>query len=61
MYPKAYRWVAEMEEIAAFAPADPAAAQIYRGLARLYQRLATTAAEDERTRLSAFCKKAAQR
>ena len=61
MYPKAYRWVAEMEEIAAFAAADPAAAQIYQGLARLYQRLATAAAEGERTQLSDFCKKAGPR
>jgi L-threonate 2-dehydrogenase len=61
MYPKAYRWVAEMEEIAAFAAADSAAPQIYQGLARLYQRLATAAAEGERTQLGAFCKKAAQR
>jgi len=61
MYPKAHRWVAEMEEIAAFAAADPAAAQIYQGLARLYQRLATAAAEGERTQLSDFCKKAGPR
>ena len=59
MYPKAYRWVAEMEEIAAFAAADGAAPQIYQGLARLYQRLATAAAEGERAQLSDFCKKAA--
>jgi F0F1-type ATP synthase membrane subunit c/vacuolar-type H+-ATPase subunit K len=61
MYPKAYRWVAEMEEIAVFAAADPAAAQIYQGLARLYQRLADRAAEGERAQLSAFCAKAAPR
>jgi 3-hydroxyisobutyrate dehydrogenase-like beta-hydroxyacid dehydrogenase len=60
MYPKAYRWVAEMEEIAAFA-ADTAAPQIYQGLARLYERLATAAAESERTQLSEFCKKANDR
>ncbi|MGO8866494.1 MAG: DUF1932 domain-containing protein [Alphaproteobacteria bacterium] len=40
MYPKAYRWVAEMEEIAAYLEADPAGAEIYRGAARLYERLA---------------------
>ena len=40
MYPKAYRWVAEMEEIAAFAGEDAAAQQIYQGIARLYERLA---------------------
>lgn len=61
MYPKAYRWVAEMEEIAAFAAADPAATQIYHGLARLYQRLADRAAEGERTQLSDFCRNAGGR
>jgi hypothetical protein len=40
MFPKAYRWVAEMEEIAAFAGADAATQQIYQGMAALYQRLA---------------------
>jgi L-threonate 2-dehydrogenase len=59
LYPKAYRWVAEMEEIAAFTGDDAAAAQhIYRGLARLYQRLAEAAAESERAQLSEFCRKA---
>ncbi|HKW52736.1 MAG TPA: DUF1932 domain-containing protein, partial [Stellaceae bacterium] len=59
MFPKAYRWVAEMEEIADFAAADSAARQIYQGLARLYERLATAAAEGERAQLSEFCKTAA--
>jgi len=40
MYGKAYRWVAEMEEIARFAGEDPAAAAIYDGIAQLYERLA---------------------
>ncbi len=40
MFPKAYRWVAEMEEIAEFAADDPATQQIYQGIARLYERLA---------------------
>jgi putative dehydrogenase len=40
MYQKAYRWVAEMEEIADFLRDDPAAAEIFRGAARLYERLA---------------------
>jgi len=44
MYGKAYRWVAEMEEIARFAEADPGAAEIYQGAARLYERLAADAA-----------------
>jgi len=41
MFPKAYRWVAEMSEIAAFArPADDPAAAIFEGASRLYERLA---------------------
>jgi len=40
MYSKAYRWVAEMEEIAEFLGDDPAAAAMFQGLARLYKRLA---------------------
>lgn len=40
MAPKAYRWVAEMEQIAEFAGEDAAAREIYRGIARLYERLA---------------------
>jgi 3-hydroxyisobutyrate dehydrogenase-like beta-hydroxyacid dehydrogenase len=37
---KAYRWVAEMEEIAAFNAADPAAAALFTAAARLYERIA---------------------
>jgi len=40
MYPKAYRWVAEMEEIAKFLAADPGASQILAGAARLYADIA---------------------
>jgi 3-hydroxyisobutyrate dehydrogenase-like beta-hydroxyacid dehydrogenase len=40
MYPKAYRWVAEMEEIAAFLEEDEASAAIYHGLAALFDRVA---------------------
>src|SRR5258708_35386767 len=55
MYPKAYRWVAEMEEIAAFSGGDLAAQQIYRGLARLYERLAEGGgAEDEPGQVGGF-------
>jgi 3-hydroxyisobutyrate dehydrogenase-like beta-hydroxyacid dehydrogenase len=40
MYPEAYRWVAEMEQIAAFI-ADPAAGStIYEGAARLFDAIA---------------------
>jgi hypothetical protein len=41
MYPKAYRWVAEMREIATFLSEDKAAAMIFEGAAQLYDRLAT--------------------
>jgi 3-hydroxyisobutyrate dehydrogenase-like beta-hydroxyacid dehydrogenase len=40
MPPKAYRWVAEMEEIAAFIGDDFAEHRIYEGAAGLYARLA---------------------
>ena len=40
MYQKAYRWVAEMEEIAEFLEDDPAAEDMFRGAADLYERLA---------------------
>lgn len=40
MYPKAYRWVAEMEEIAAFSHDDPGTEATYRGFARFYEDVA---------------------
>ena len=40
MYPKAYRWVAEMEEIAKFLEAYPGASQMLAGAARLYEQVA---------------------
>src|SRR3954469_11129663 len=40
MPPKAYRWVAEMEEIAQFQEDDPAAREIYLGIARFYEQIA---------------------
>ena len=40
MFPKAYRFVAEMEEIADFVGEDAAARQMYQGYAELYERLA---------------------
>ncbi len=43
-FPKAHRWVAEMEEIAEFASEDPAAQQIFLGIAQLYARLAADVA-----------------
>jgi 3-hydroxyisobutyrate dehydrogenase-like beta-hydroxyacid dehydrogenase len=40
MPPKAYRWVAEMHEIAGFVDADPAAHELYEGAAHFYERIA---------------------
>ena len=40
MYSKAYRWVAEMEEIAGFVGEDDAGHQIFAGAATLYDRIA---------------------
>ena len=40
MYPKAYRWVAEMQEIADFLGEDDPAATIFRGMADVFSRLA---------------------
>lgn len=40
MYPKAYRWIAEMEEIGEYLGAEtPGARDIYHGMARLYADL----------------------
>ncbi len=62
MFPKAYRWVAEMEEIAAFLEGDAAAPSIYRAIARLYARLADRpAADGELARLAEFCRAAAEK
>jgi 3-hydroxyisobutyrate dehydrogenase-like beta-hydroxyacid dehydrogenase len=43
MIPKAYRWVAEMQEIAGFLGADHPASQIYQGFARWFAHLADDA------------------
>ena len=44
MFDKAYRWVAEMEEISAFLGHNPAA-PIYQGAARLYEAIAADMAQ----------------
>jgi len=47
MLPKAYRWVAEMEEIASFlGEHDPAGAEMFRGMAALYRRIAGDVSDD---------------
>ena len=59
MPPKAYRWVAEMEEIAQFQGDDPAARDIYHGIAHLYEQIAAAVAEpkpgDAIAQLKDFC------
>jgi 3-hydroxyisobutyrate dehydrogenase-like beta-hydroxyacid dehydrogenase len=57
MYPKAYRWVAEMEEISAFAGADPAAGALFKAAAQFYERIAADVDGDghETAALTAFC------
>ena len=61
MYPKAYRWVAEMEEIAKFLAAEPGASQMLAGAARLYDQIARDFAERQPdgavTTIEAFLKR----
>lgn len=61
LFPKAYRWVAEMEEIADFLAGDIPAQHLYRAMAQLYERLAAGAATPETGEpavVAAFAKKA---
>ena len=48
MFPKAYRWVAEMEEIAGFVGEDPCANKAFHAFAELYERLARDDAGERR-------------
>lgn len=59
MFPKAYRWVAEMEEIAGFTGSD-AEREMYEAIATLYERLAQdqAGAKDEISALAGFFQKA---
>jgi 3-hydroxyisobutyrate dehydrogenase-like beta-hydroxyacid dehydrogenase len=64
MYPKAYRWVAEMQEIGAFLGDDPSAPAIYEGMARFYERIAELRSDGdgedgELAELKRFCEQAA--
>jgi len=47
MYDKAYRWVGEMQEISDFLDANAPSAEMYRGIARLYDFLAAAEADDQ--------------
>ena len=59
MPPKAYRWVAEMQEIADFVADDPAARALYSGAAQFYQQIAQDFAGEKKDvdALAAFLKK----
>jgi putative dehydrogenase len=59
MPPKAYRWVAEMEEIAEFVGDDPAARGLYTGAARFYEQIAHDFAGEKKdvNTLAKFLKK----
>ena len=50
MFPKAYRWVAEMEEIAAFVEEDHAAQAMFLAIAQLYERMAAGASNEATAR-----------
>jgi hypothetical protein len=60
-FPKAYRWVAEMEEIAAFLGEGSPEAEMFHGISRLYDHLAqgfghtSQAGEADIAALLAFC------
>jgi len=45
---KAYRWVAEMQEIAGFVGGDSAARELYDGAAQFYERMAQDFATDQK-------------
>src|SRR5271166_2960491 len=47
MPPKAYRWVAEMHEIADFVSEDPSAHELYVGAAHFYEQIASDFAADK--------------
>jgi 3-hydroxyisobutyrate dehydrogenase-like beta-hydroxyacid dehydrogenase len=59
MHDKAHRWVAEMEEIAAFVGKDQPGAGFYESAARLYQQVAADVIGPKRmcAELDAFCKR----
>lgn len=60
MPPKAYRWVAEMHEIADFVGEDPSAHELYLGAAHFYERIARDFAAEKKevAALEAFMSKA---
>ena len=64
MFPKAYRWAPEMEEIASLLEDDAEARDVFLALSRLYRRIGQDVAPVERDHvraLRAFCQDAAAR
>jgi putative dehydrogenase len=61
MPPKAYRWIAEMHEIADFVGEDPAGHELYTGAAHFYEQIAEDfeVGKAEVDKLMAFINKAA--
>jgi L-threonate 2-dehydrogenase len=61
MPPKAYRWVAEMHEIAGFVGDDPSAHELYEGAAHFYEHIAEDFDGDNKdvNALAAFLNKGA--
>ena len=61
MPPKAYRWIAEMHEIADFVGEDPSAHELYVGAAHFYEQIARDFATDKKevSALEAFINKGA--
>ncbi len=60
---KAYRWIAEMQEIARFVGEDPAARELYQGAAYFYERIAKDFVGDKKDveALKAFLRKGSDR
>jgi len=56
MPPKAYRWIAEMHEIAGFVGQDPAAHELYEGAAHFYERIAEDFESGLKSETSALAK-----
>jgi L-threonate 2-dehydrogenase len=56
MPPKAYRWVAEMQEIAGFVAGDPAASELYEGAAHFYERFAENFENGDKKAAAALAK-----
>src|SRR5580704_15383517 len=56
MPPKAYRWVAEMQEIAGFVADDPTARELYEGAANFYEKFAENFENGDKKEAAALAK-----